>query len=87
MPFTQYFTLINRPNDKIGLLDAHANYYQIDEQKNELSLIQNGDYKKAQIVIIDKDKQENYLIANEAIEAGMFHSLEQVIKESAVKLQ
>jgi hypothetical protein len=49
-------------------------------------LIQKGDYKKVQIVIIDKDKQENYLIANEAIEAGMFHSLDQVIKESAVKL-
>jgi hypothetical protein len=86
VPFTQYFTLINRPNGKIGLLDANANYYQIDEQKNELSLIQKGDYVKAQIIVVDKDKQENYLIANEAIEAGIYNSLDQVIKESAIKL-
>jgi hypothetical protein len=86
VPFKQCFTLINRPNGKIGLLDAHANYYQIDEQKNELSLIQKGNYVKAQIVIVDKDKKENYLIANEAIEAGIYNSLDQVIKESAIKL-
>jgi hypothetical protein len=86
VPFKQCFTLINRPNGKIGLLDAHANYYQIDEQKNELSLIQKGNYVKAQIVIVDKDKKENYLIAIEAIEAGIYNSLDQVIKESAIKL-
>lgn len=87
VPFTQYFTLINRQDGKIGILDANANYYQIDEQLNVLTLIQKGDYVKAQIVIIDKDKQENYLIAKEAIEAGIFNSLAQVIKESAVKLR
>lgn len=87
VPFTQYFTLVSRPKGRIGLLDAYFNFYQIDEQKGDLTLIQKGNFTKSQIVIIDKDKQVNYLIANEAIEAGWFNSLNQLIKESAIELQ
>lgn len=87
VPFTQYFTLVNRPNGQIGILDAASNYYALDEQKNDLTLIRKGNFLKAQIVIIDKDKQINYLITNEAIDAGWFNSLNQLIKESAIELQ
>lgn len=86
VPFTQYFTLVNRRNDKLGLLDASANYYHFNEKLQELVLIQKANYSKAQLLIEDKDNQKNYLISSEAIESGLFNSLNQLIKASAQEL-
>ena len=84
--FTQYFTLIDRGNAKLGILDAAGNYFHVNQSNQSLELVKKSTGNKTQLLIVDKDKKKNYLIPSEAFEAASFITITQLINESAIEL-
>ena len=84
--FTQYFTLVDRGRGKIGLLDAQGDFYHFNDQNYDLRLVRKNTSAKSQLLIVNKDNGKNYIISPEAIQAGTFNTITQLINESAIEL-
>lgn len=85
--FAQYFSLINQ-KEKIGIVDAMGNIFQINTNKNTIDLKRKSIDEQPKILIIDKDENKNYTINLTALHAteNDKKSLNQIIKESATEI-
>jgi outer membrane protein assembly factor BamB len=84
--FQHFFSLIDRSGGRIGLLDTEGNYFAINEKAQELTLIQKFQGDKQWLLIVDKDKAKNYIISADALPAGGFSTIVQLINDSAIEM-